>query len=304
MDINFQSGEFYNDPDLLSTVLNIGASLLGALISAWIAIHIFKKGNENQRLLEIEKETNRLNDIKIYYETLVKLLIDDPIEKQRTVILNFTSKLKQEKFQHYEMQTMVGLNLEYIKKVEHKDLFKIYVAGKNVEEKTKLLQKLVTELDLITAIKENLKEHYESFLDSFKPIEKEFQTNAENVVKLFTHEISNAMANGIQLNQDQFLATMQSHIIAWGNLKDNPDISDHTDPFILKQHLLEPLLILCEENQNDRRTPILASYIRSAKFALQNFDELRTFYRKAFLFSARNLVRARVRITDYLRQLN
>src|SRR5690606_26730917 len=126
----------------------------------------------------------------IYYETLVKLLIDEPIEKQRSVILTFTSKLKQEKFQHYEMQAMVGLNLEYIKKVEHKDLFKIYVAGKNVEEKTKLFQKLVTELDLITAIKENLKDHYESFLDNFKPIEKEFQTNAENVVKLFTHEIS------------------------------------------------------------------------------------------------------------------
>ena len=255
-------------------------------------------------MLEIEKDTNRLKEIKIYYETLVKLLIDEPIEKQRTVILTFTNKLKQEKFQHYEMQSMVGLNLEYIKKVEHRDLFKIYVAGKNVEEKTKIFQKLITELDLITAIKENLKDHYESFLDKFTTFEKDFQINAENVVKLFTNEITNAVANAVQLNQDPFLQTMQGHVISWMNLKDNPSIDDHRDPYIVKQHLLDPLLELCNGNQNDRRAPMLASYIRSAKFALENFDELREFYRKAFLFSARNLIRARVRITDYLTQLN
>lgn len=304
MDINFQSGEFYNDPDLLSTVLNVVASLLGALISAWIAIWIFNKGNKNQRVIENEKETKRLKETKIYFETLVNLLIDEPIERQRTEILKFTNKLKQDKFQHYEMQVMVGLSLEYIKKVEHKDLFKIYVSDKDVEAKTKIFQKLVTELDLITAIKENLQEHYNNFFSDYKRFEGDFQTNAENVIKLFTKEISDALANGIQLNQDAFLASMQAQIIAWKNLENDATIDDHRDPYIVKQHLLVPLLELCNNNQNDRRAPVLGAYIRAALFALENFNELRTFFRKAFLFSARHLVRARVRIVSYLKQLN
>jgi|GEM_PF-5520024 len=304
MDINFQSGEFYNNPDLFSTILNVGAALLGALISAWIAIWIFNKGNKNQRAIEGEKETKRLAETKIYFETLVNLLIDEPIERQQAEILKFTNKLKKKKFQHYEMQVMVGLSLEYIKKVEHKDLFKIYVSDKDVEAKTVIFNKLVTELDLITAIKENLHEHYNSFFTDYKKFEGDFQTNAESVIKLFTKEISDALANGIQLNQDPFLASMQTLIIAWKALETDPTIDDHGDPFVVTQHLLEPLLELCNSNQNDRRAPVLSSYIRSAKFALENFNELRTFFRKAFLFSARHLVRARVRIINFLEQLS
>ncbi len=303
MNIYFQSGEFFNATGLVSTLLNVGASLLGVIISAGIAILIFSKGIKNQRKLEIEKETKRLNETKIYFETLVGLLIDEPVERQRVEILKFTKKLKQQKFQHFEMQTIVELSLEYIKRVEHKDLFKIYVANNNVRERTRIFQKLVTELDLIEAIKDNLVEHYKNFLDNFKLFETKFQDNAENVLKLFTSEISEARAKDIQLNQDPFLERMQTHFNTWRNLENEPALEDFRDPYIVKDHLLDPLLELCDDNQDDRRVPLLSSYIRNAKFELEKFDELRIFFRKVFLFSARHLVRARVRITRYLNQL-
>lgn len=55
MDIIFQSGEFFNEPGLLTTFLEPLATMLGVLISALIAIYLFNRGIEKDRELAREQ---------------------------------------------------------------------------------------------------------------------------------------------------------------------------------------------------------------------------------------------------------
>lgn len=58
MDIIFQSGEFFNEPNILSTILGPLATLISVLISAYIGIKLFNKGIKKDRELSREQRDN------------------------------------------------------------------------------------------------------------------------------------------------------------------------------------------------------------------------------------------------------
>lgn len=302
VDIIFRSGEFYNNSDLISTAVNAAASLFGALISGGIAIWIFVKGNKYARKREREKEFERLQEVKIYFETLVSQLIGKPIDQQLKEILRFTSKLKQHRFQHTELRHPVTLSADHIKQIDHRDLFTIYVSGRDIQLHTILLQELLAELDIIASMEQTLKSYANSYFEDFKRFESDFQTQSDGIQKLFREELSKAQSENITRKEDPFLGAMLIHFQTWMALQDNPSI-EYRDPYVVNDSLLTPLLHLCDKYQGDPRTPTLGSFIVNAKFALENFDELRRFYRRAFLLSARQLVRSRIGIQEYLTKL-
>lgn len=280
--------------------VNAFAALIGALMSGGIAIWTFVVGNKKVKEREQEKEMERLRELKIYFETIVSILIDKPIEKQIKEILELTKKLKQRRFQHLEFQTQVNLHIDHIKQIEHRDLFAVYVSGRDIRLYTIMLQELMAELELIDSMRQTLERTFNALFENFKSFESDFHTNADGVSRLFTEEIQKAKFRERTSKDDPFLAGMQVHFQNWMHLQNHPSIGNYRDPYVVNDRLLVPIVELCDQYQKDQRAPVLANLIRQAKFALENFDELRWSYRRALIQSARQLVRSRVRIQKYL----
>ncbi len=294
MDIIFQSGEFYNEPDFISTLIGALSSLLGALISGLIAIWIFRRGIKQQE----KKEIQRLQDLRIFYEsTLNQLRV--PIRKQIDSIQKFCKDLKRKEFDVFDFEFIIGLDLDHLSSISTQDLFRIYTEQNN-PQKSELFHELLTQINLIAALKKSLREYFDEYLTNFKRFEKDFQTNAEEVVVLYTNFSSEAL----RVNpDDELIVGIRDCFVERMRLAQEQNIPDANDPYFVLEHLLNPIYNFISGHQMDPRSPLIAGKIRNARFAMENVENLKRIFRRAFLLAGRSFLTAELKISFVLNEL-
>lgn len=291
MDIIFQSGEFYNEPSFWSQLFQILASLLGAIISAGIAIWVFKQGLKKEE----QKEVQRLKDVKNYFENSLENLVL-PINQYVEQITRISRQLKSRDYDFPDFEFHVGLHTNRIQEIASSDLFKIYLTD-TTNEKSESYRKLLIAIDLLPALVKNIKDCFEELKKGYQLYEPRFQNHAEEILRLYLEFASQAA------QEDETMNRWHQIMEEWKALENDPNIKDRRIPYILEEHLLDPMLGVCMQ-VNDQRALRLSEKIRDAKFALEQITELRTYIRKTVLSTGRKFLKGKYDIETALNVLN
>ena len=277
MNFYFQSGEFYNNSDTFSLILNVLGVFLGALLSGLIAIHVFNRGKKEER----RKEVSRLEEMRDFFEHTISGLTV-PIGKQRNHIAKFVRVLRRKTIEHVEFIYISGFRTDQILAVDLSDLFKIYVLNQRMNSSK--FNSLIDKVFLIDEQRESLKNDFIEYNDTFKRFEKEFQKSPESVITNFIEFTSEAQREN---RNDEYLLSIQSIILRW-NTEDIPE-EEKKNPHKIKATLLDPLYTYLDDHQDDRRAPILVKNVREARFALLQIDNLKTYFINHFITFGREI---------------
>ena len=299
MDIVFQSGEFYNEDNQLWTLLNILASIATGLISAWIAIYIFRRGVKIEKLRELEKEDERLRDLEEYIKANISLL-SRPIDKQVESYLRFTKKLKSKVEQDYDPEEITSLHTKNLKRIDHTDFYKIFVTRKKgeLQKRVELFQYLSADIDFI-----------DTSLKSFRGTLKYFKGKYELYISLWNRNMTkiNELKNFINVDveiaktvpeQDPFYITMNKIF------KEFPKKKDYTEPDVAIIEFIEPLRKLCDNQVADRRAVLMSNLSMKCFYAHQNLTALKHFTWRIIVDKAIQLRKSKKRMTKTLKEID
>lgn len=299
MDIIYHSGDFYNEDSQIWTLLNILASVVTGLISAWIAIYIFRRGVKIDKLKEQKKEEERLKDLEEYIKANIELL-SKPIDKQVESHLRLTKKLKSKVEQDYDPEEITSLHTKNLKRIDHTDLYKIFVTRKNgdLQKRAELFQNLSADIDFI-----------DTSSRSFRGTLKYFKEKYELYISLWKRDMTkiNELKNFINVDveisktvpeQDQFYVELNKIFKEFSKKK------DYTEPDVAIVEFIAPLRQLCDNQEADRRVVLISNLSIKCFYAHQNLTALKHFTWKIIVEKAIQLRRSKKRMLKTLKEMD
>ncbi len=295
MDLIFQSGEFYNQDSTFASVVKLTLPLVGALVSGGVAIWIFNRGIRKRREEEEAKESKRLDELKDYVLTLLKLL-EIPIDKQIANYLKFSNNLKTIDEINYTPAFEVSLNTKNFRSVNRQDLYKIFVTRSegDTSSKAKFYQELNAQIDYIKVAKQSFEESFKYFATEHKLFVETWQDNINKIGQGKNHMATDANARGMQPGDDPFLDEFTNLFSEWVQANDYKQRHVAVDKFIV------PLESICEKYHSDLRATIILTYCVNCLLAFKNIEHLKRFTRKDTVESACRLRNTKKVILDFL----
>ncbi|MDQ6722779.1 MAG: hypothetical protein M3Z01_00730 [Thermoproteota archaeon] len=249
-------------------------------------ILLFILGYIINKQIENRKESRRIKDLEEYLIRNLEIL-KEPLQKQIKSLLNLSHSLKEKKEQHFYLDDIVSFNVAQIKAIDNKDLYTIFIKDKkgSLSKKIELFGRLRANIDYIHEVKHKMKEDFVIFWEKYDKYQQEFRGNMEQTDWEFNSMISNSQSNS--LAQDLFLSNLNNIRLKWATSA--PDGKDYRDMFVAKTEYLQPLKILCVQNNRDPRAPFILRLVMNCIYALNDIEETKTFYRRDYLLTARKL---------------
>ena len=272
MDIIFQSGEFYSQESTLGFILKLLLPLLGALISGGIAIWIFNKGISKRREEEEEKQARRLDELKEYTLTLLRLL-KGPIDKQIAYYQKFSNDLESSSEISYTLEYAVGLSTKNFNSVDRKDLYRIFVTNGegSITTKAESYQELTTQIKYIESVERSSKDLLEYFMGEHKVFVNQWQDNISEIAQKKNNMAVDANESGRQLGSDRFLDEIVSIYNKW------QQIDGYKQRHVAAKELLIPLERACKNHSNDPRATDILHCCGRCSLAFENLEHLKRY---------------------------
>lgn len=130
---------------------------------AVMPVVIFSLGFGLNSLVTYRKEQKRLSDIRVYFHTLVELECESAYLLANQYIKH-AEKLKDVGSYDVVMETVVGTPIESIKAINKQDLYKIFLKGKGIADKTRSFNSVISSINTINSTLEDAVERNESFM--------------------------------------------------------------------------------------------------------------------------------------------
>ena len=295
MDLIFQSGEFYNQESTIASIFKLLLPLLGAVISGAIAVWIFNKGIKKRREEEEEKEKRRLDELKVYFLTFLRLL-EKPINVQIMSYLRFSSNLKHIEDINYAPTYEVSLNTRSFKSIDRKDLYKIFVTNRtgSPTAKAALFQQLITQIDYIKVTEKDFKKLFKYFISKLELYSKSWEDNINKISQLKDTMTTNARQNRVGEGEDIFLEELDRLFYEWAQTK------EYRQRYVAAYEFLMPLQYLCRKHNNDQRAIDILHYCNNSLFAFDNINHLKDFVREGTIKCAWGLRNVKVTTLVFL----
>jgi len=186
--------------------------------------------------------------------------------------------LAEKRFKDYDFKTIKDLDLEYLKRIDHKDLFTMYISKKGeTESRTKEFKTLIDNIDLLKSRKNFLNELFNQYKSKYETYQKEFQDNINSIHKLYTSSAGTAITSTLITGEsDKFIKSIEQIFKKWVELPDANKV-DSSDPYIVLNQIILPILKLCEEYPLHPSVNKFSMHCRDGRFILENNDALREF---------------------------
>src|SRR5665647_2186686 len=149
-----------------------------ALFMGFTPILIFILGYIINEKIKNCHEKKRLYELEEYLKSSIGIL-KEPLNKQIEELLKFSNSLKEKKETHLYLDHLASFDVEQIKEISSKDLYKIFIKNKkgSIVEKTELYGKLRAGIDYFDAIKKSLGNDFSSFSKQYFENEDVYRQN-------------------------------------------------------------------------------------------------------------------------------
>jgi|GEM_PF-2756261 len=270
-----------------------------ALVTGFVPIVLFISGylinvkvkqiNEKCRLIELEK----------YFYSLVTLL-EKPLQSQIQEFIMFSDKLIEKKDQHLVLNENTSFHIEQFKEIDSKDLYDIFIKNKkgSIPEKTELYGKLRGGLDYIDSITKAKRKDFDFMNEKFIKYQEDYFKEIE-----ITDESFRFMCSLSVLKEDDlFLREMGRIMSEWSSFS-SPDVS-FKDRTVAREMYIMPMIELCKKHIDDPRAVFIGNHIKRCIYALNNNDELKSFFSTHYTTQATKLQTSWLNINDALKKFD
>jgi hypothetical protein len=263
----------------LSDIVKIGVSVL-----------LFFAGIYFNKLTENLKERRRLKIIEKYFIQLLKLL-DFQVKYQIISLDKYLAQIKNPDCAEMILQRAPGKNIEHIRRINHEDIYKIFIERKKgkIEDKTELLQKAFQIVDYYDEVFVNI---YLAVDKSFSEFEKyrEFWNNShKETMNLYNKFVGENHLKNINKEQDPFLRGI-SEIIE--NFRKSFFQKEGLKSLrIGHDNLVLPLKSYITEHSNDIRASYLIAGVENSIHAYYETLTLRYIHRRFIISTMRGMLK-------------
>lgn len=287
MNIIFQSGEFYGESNGFTAKL-FGA-IIGALISGLFAILVFILGTKREKNRIIENEKKRISELTEFLKTSLNL-IQEKILNQYKYLIDFSHILKIRDFKDKSVQTSVALKIEAVRSIAHIDLYKI-ITAKNIENSNHY-NEFQTNIEFLNTHKDCLSNLLNNFNDSFHKIQTDFSKSVTEFGAIYDKYSVN-YEHELQPDLKELVYFWALQIKAWNAIDENAIKNYKTDPYIVSDNIIKPVIAFIRSRQIDSKFMEILTAANNCEFHLKNFDHARHMNRKMCLEIARDLIKIR-----------
>lgn len=285
----FHSSELFNEHSPVWQVLELLTSFLAIILSAYIAIWIFKRGVKREKLKELE----RLLELEEYIKISIANLYD-PIEKQIQSLKQFAIALSKEENVDHSPESIVSLHTKNIKWISQEEFHKIFVGRRkgDLTKKSDLLRALNADFDYVDAVNDTLKEHFSYFMTKYEKYEADWDSSIKKM-----SEVKDRMQTEIQMIRMQnpnfvypFLSNLNQLYNTWTQQ------ADYKEWHVAVKHFLTPLETLCRSTNGDHNALTILSFGTDCIYADTNVRALKAFIKRGVVYTIRRLRRAEKRL--------
>ncbi len=229
--------------------------------------------------LEIQKYKDQTEkkyvELEEYYIEMLNAL-DDPLKEQIEALKKYIKVIKEERVTDYEMAVSTSLQLEKIERINHSDLYKIFITRRkgDKDKKIKAFINLDKALSLIKFFKDRRLTDFATFNAKFDDFQKYWRENIGEIQRLFESNLTYNQVHNIPPEEDPFLMKFDKIVINWHKKEDDPNVENIRDPYFLLKEYVFPLRDLCSDLP-DPRSSILMPHIMRSIHAVRQIDHLK-----------------------------
>lgn len=263
------------------------------IFTTLVTISIFILGYIANKLYENFKEDGRLSELKKYYLGLLEM-IKTPTQKQINAFIEFSKQLKDKANRDYTPIQVSSFSFENIMKVNHADLYKIFVYNEkgNTDDKTKSFQKFQDGIIFLNKMAEIYEDAFKSFFSSFREHENLWQQHIGEIRKAYDWMANEHRKQNMRIGQDPFFDGFHQLYTQWVTLQG----VNFRDRNIAIKNFIDPFLIFCRQFTGDDRIIPLFDAITGCQNAFQNIEKAKYFYRKFYVTKARKMLHSLLEI--------
>jgi hypothetical protein len=267
----------------------------------FITIAIFILGYIINRLIETNKEARCLSELEDYFLKLIELL-EDPLVRQKNILLKFSQTLKLKKDNHLFFQEVSAFNVELIREINNQDLYKIFIKNKklNTPLKTKLFQKLKGNIEYLKEVKKSINLIYTDLTKRLEKYHDRYTESLKVTWEYFDNISTQNVIKDIAPEDDLFFVNLDEIRNTW--IEKSKEGDEFTSKHMAREYYLNPITKLCQNNIHNPRASYMPKYIFECIYALDNFEEVRYVYRRNFLTTAREIQKSMIEIKSSLKQ--
>lgn len=250
-----------------------------------VTVSIFIFGYIVNRVIEKNKERNRLKQLYYYYVHLIQLL-KAPIEKQAEALVKFALQLKIKEDSHIFVNTYSAFSLNLVTEISNEDLYQIFMNQKKgiLEQRTDIYKKLNSNTIYLNRIERLIKQEFQSFVEKFESYNEKYKSHLQKTSEAFDRMLVSNSINDIRNEDDRFLMDLDQLRANWINNHEN-----YRDIYVSREYYIDPLMTLCRQYQGDQRAIQILQDALNCVYAMDNLIETKWIYRREFTLTARKM---------------
>ena len=241
----------------------------------------------------------RLKKFEEYFFDLIALLLEQ-IESQIPEIKNAISKCNNFETNDLTLTRITGHSLVNISKLNHEDLFKVFVLRKRKGNNTvdfSLLNKLIDFIDNV------LPHIYSSNMDAIEKLSYYRNLWNESHMRfnnLYNQFISVNSSNGIQVGQDHYIDLVADILNSFSN-KYGDQLQNIELGF---NELTNPVIELSKINPQDQRSMVLLNELQKSKLYFHEIETVRGDHAKFLERSLKSIEKSFLELNELISKLN
>jgi len=217
----------------------------------------------------------RLKKLEKYFYALISLLLKQ-IESQIPKIENTIDRCDDFNANDLTITRISGNSLVKLSKINHEDLFKIYILRKKKNNNIEDFKNLNKLIDFIDNVIPHMYTSNLEAIDRFSYYRNLWNNSQIKVNNIYNQFINSNILNGITVGQDHFIDSMSDILNRfsdkYGNELQNLQIGFN--------ELIEPAIDLSISNSQDPRSMIFLSELQNTKMYFREIETVREDHKK------------------------
>lgn len=251
-------------------IIIFGFSIDAVVFTVLTPIIIFIAGQWLLRRNDKIKERNKLHDIRLYFYSQVETLIKATV-KQKESLNDFVKSLKEEKIFNLVFKQITDFQIKHLDALPKTDLFSVIVSKekKSREKRLSIFWVCQQSFDLVDWHSKNFKSRFEYIFSKSFEYQNRWNDSIVSVGKLHGTLITDAVNNGIDIQQDTFLKGF------WETYHDWVKEKLYNDMYVAEKKLVLPLIQHCKKCLPNKDALILLEELLKCLDAVGNHRNLR-----------------------------
>ncbi len=247
------------------------------LFTTGITIIIFFIGIIFKWWYDSSKENRRLRVFRLYILNYLDGLLE-PFGEKISYLGELAKDVKKGRVDKLSHKLDSNLNIEPIDRIDHSELFSIFVRynNGNLNESLEHYRTITNTVSFLKLSGKYIDNDIDQYVNKFNRDRITLNNNVNQLLRLYEQHLSNDLHNQVNLDEDEFLFNLQDIISSLRKEDDPYELTATRDILIL------PVIEICKTYLKDDRSISILEKAVNAKVAIKSILKLREIYSNQF----------------------